>query len=94
MNSNTTPTSGNHAQRSSINKNHDDDGSMLSQLQHHSHHGFPVKLRRDGDGSMISQLQHHVPDDVPVKMRALHDHTTNSRVAGDDFGGLRPKDHS
>ncbi|KAF9304931.1 hypothetical protein BGZ74_000148 [Mortierella antarctica] len=67
---------------------------MLSQLQHHSHHGFPVKLRRDGDGSMIWQLQHHVPDDVPVKMSALHDRIADSRVAGDDFGGLRPKDHS
>lgn len=69
MNSNTTPTSGNHAQRSSINKNH-------------------------GDGSMLSQLEHRPHHDTPVKMSALHDRTADSRIAGDDFGGLPPKDYS
>ncbi|KAI9231595.1 MAG: hypothetical protein BYD32DRAFT_199237 [Podila humilis] len=69
MNSNTTPHSGNNAQRSSINNNHGN-GSMLSQLEHQSHH------------------------DTTVKMSALHDSTAESRIAGDDFGGLGPKDYS
>jgi len=47
-----------------------------------------------GDGSMLSQLEHLSHRDIPVKMSALHDSTTNSRIAGDDFGGLRPKDQS
>ncbi|KAF9391552.1 hypothetical protein CPB97_006272 [Podila verticillata] len=48
---------------------------------------------RHGEGSMLSQLEHLSHHDTPVKMSALHDRTADSRIAGDDFGGLSPKDH-